>query len=233
MKKTCLIILFIITSILGVNAQQSIISDIDSVLLNKYINLAVQNYPLKKAADATLDKARIQKTIAAVGLLDMFNAGYFYSPTKNDALVIIPGGGSNGSSNIVTRGFQFGISMNLGNFLTKPAMIKSAKADYIIAQEQNKDFKNVLVNNVKGRYYAFLAARKMLELRALAASDLRGVFTNAQTQFKNNEVSIEVYTSTKNLLVEAEASNLSAEVDYLKAKNELEEIIGTRLENVR
>jgi outer membrane protein TolC len=233
MKKLLFLILFIISAVLGINAQQSIISDIDSVLLNKYIKLALQNYPLKKAADATLEKARIQKTVAAVGLFDMFNAGYFYSPTKNDALVIIPGGGSNGSSNIVTRGFQFGINMNLGNFLSKPALIKSAKTDYIIAQEQNKDYKNVLVNNVKGRYYAFLSARKMLELRALAAADLKAVFTNAQNQFKNNEVSIEVYTSTKNSLVEAEASSLSAEVDYLKAKNELEDIIGTRLENVR
>ncbi|HTG55441.1 MAG TPA: TolC family protein [Niabella sp.] len=233
MRKLFFLILLIASTLSEVNAQQSIISDIDSVLLDKYIKLAMSNYPLKRAADATLDKAKAQKAIASVGIFDMFNAGYFYSPTKNDALVIIPGGGSNGSSNIVTRGFQFGINLNLGNVLSKPALIKSAKADYVIAQEQNKDYKNVLINNVKGRYYAFLSARKMLELRALAASDLKAVFTSAQNQFKNNEVSIEVYTSTKNLLVEAEASSLSAEVDYLKAKNELEDIIGTRLENVR
>lgn len=232
MKKLGLLIA-LVHAFSGIHAQQSLISDIDSVVLARYIKLAMQNYPLKRAADATLERARAQKAIAAVGLFDMFSAGYYYSPSKSDALVVVPGSGSTGTSNIVTRGFQVGVNVNLGSLLSKPALIKSAKADYIIAQEQNKDYNNLLVNNVKGRYYAFLSAKRMLELRTLASTDLRAIFNNAQNQFKNNEVSIEVYTSTKNSLVEAEASVLSAEVEFLKAKNELEDIIGVRLESVR
>lgn len=213
-------------------SQESIIQDIDEPLLQKYISLATINYPLKKVSDATLEKSKAQVSIASLSVLDIFNAGYFYSPQKNEGLIYAPGG-SGANNSIVMQGFQFGANVNLGNLLSKPGIIKAAKADYKIARAQSEDYNRILANNVKLAYYDYLAAKKQLELSILAAKDLKSILANAQAQFQNGTVTIDVYTAAKSASISADAGTLTAEVAYLKAKNNLEDLIGEKLEKVR
>ncbi|GAB3021299.1 hypothetical protein GCM10027051_28190 [Niabella terrae] len=216
----------------ALRSQESIINNVDDILLGKYITLAQQFYPLKKAADANVDKSRAQLSMATMSVLDIFNAGYFYSPQKNEGLIYLPGGAS-GTANVVMQGFQFGVNVNLGNLLSKPGQIKSAKADYRIAEAQRQDFNNNLASTVKARYYEYLSAQKQLELKSLAAKDMKSILNNAQTQFQNGTITIEVYTTAKSASITADAESLDAEVEYLKAKNALEDMIGTKLESVK
>ena len=232
MKKYLLILLPALLSFFSLAAQESIIQDASDPILDKYISLAMTNAPLKIAADATLQRAKAQKTIATLSLFDMFNAGYFYSPTKNTGLVPIANGGS-GSTSLVMQGFQVGISVGLSNLLSKPAVLKSAKADYEIAKAQYTDYRAVLTNNVKAAYYDFLVAKKQVELSSLAAKDMRGILQNAQTQFQNGTTTIDAYTAAKSASVTADISLLTAEVTFLKAKNALESFIGKKLEEVK
>lgn len=206
--------------------------DANDPILQKYINLAMVNSPSKIAADATLERAKAQKAIATVGLFDIFNAGYFYSPTKNTGLVPIANGGS-GTTSLVMQGFQVGVSVSLGNLLSKPATIKVANADYKIAKAQHNDYQQVLTNNVKSAYYDFLAAKKQLELSNLAAKDMNSILKNAQTQFQNGTVTLDVYTAAKSASVAADVSVLNAEVGFLKSKNTLENFIGKKIEEVK
>ena len=227
-------LLFLIINFMSVTAfsQESIIQDIDEPLLQKYISLATINYPLKKVSDATLEKSKAQVSIASLSVLDIFNAGYFYSPQKNEGLIYAPGG-SGANNSIVMQGFQFGANVNLGNLLSKPGIIKAAKADYKIARAQSEDYNRILANNVKLAYYDYLAAKKQLELSILAAKDLKSILANAQAQFQNGTVTIDVYTAAKSASISADAGTLTAEVAYLKAKNNLEDLIGEKLEKVR
>lgn len=207
-------------------SQESIIQDIDGPLLQKYISLAMASYPLKKASDATLEKTKAQVSVASLGILDIFHAGYFYSPQNNKGLVY-----NNG--NVVMQGFQFGVNISLGDLLSKPATIKAAKADYKIAQAQTENYDRVLANTVKAAYYDYLAAKKQLELSTLAAKDLRSILANAQTKFQTGAITIDVYTNAKNASVDADTGVLTAEVTYLKSKNDLEDLVGKKLEEVR
>ncbi|GAB3429658.1 TolC family protein [Niabella aquatica] len=232
--KTKLLSLFIVIFMSATAfSQESIIQDIDEPMLQKYIHLAMANYPLKKASDATLERSKTQVSIATLSLFDIFNAGYFYSPQKNEGLILVPGASTSANTSLVMRGFQFGVNVNLGNLLSKPGMIKAAKADYKIARAQSEDYSRILANNVKLAYYDYLAAKKQLELSILAAKDLRSILANAQAQFQNGTITIDVYTAAKNASISADTGALTAEVAYLKAKNNLEDLIGEKLEKVR
>lgn len=214
--------------------QEVIIKDINDPLLSKYVDLAIKNFPRKKAFDASVERAKAQVSIAALGILDIFNAGYYYRPENQQGVSVVPGGGvSPGTGSLVTQGFQAGVTINLGTLLSKPAVIKAAKADYKLAVEQSNEYNTTLATEVKGRYYDFLAAKKQLELRALAARDLKSNLNNAQVQFQNGQTTIEAYTIAKNASIESEALALTAEVTFLKAKNALEDIIGVKLETVK
>ncbi|MGC4233790.1 MAG: TolC family protein [Niabella sp.] len=215
--------------------QEVIIKDINDQVLSKYIDLAIKNFPRKKAFDATVERAKAQISVAALGILDIFNAGYYYRPENQQGVLLVPGGGGTNSGNgsIVTQGFNAGVTVNLGTLLSRPAMIKAAKADYKFAIEQSNEYNTTLATEVKGRYYDFLAAKKQLELRSLAARDLKSNLNNAQVQFQNGQTTIEAYTIAKNASIESEALALTAEVTFLKAKNALEDIIGVKLEAVK
>ncbi len=220
-----------ITSLQGFS-QESMMSDIDDPFLNKCVNLAMVNYPKRKVSDATVEKSKAQVAAATMSLFDILNAGYFYSPQRNQGLIYIPGG-AGGTNNVVLSGFQFGVTVNLGNFLAKPANIKAAKADYKIAMAQSDDYKIELRNLVKSSYYDFIAAKKQLEIKSLAAKDFKSILTNAQTQFQNGTITLDIYTAAKSSSVSADVEVLEAEVAYLKSKNVLESIIGTSIENVK
>jgi outer membrane protein TolC len=213
-------------------SQESMMSDVDDAFLNKCVNLAMVNYPKRKVGDATVEKSKAQIAAATMSLFDILNAGYFYSPQRNQGLIYIPGG-SGGTNNVVLSGFQFGVTVNLGNFLAKPANIKAAKADYKIAQAQNDDYKIELRNIVKSNYYDFIAAKKQLEIKSLAAKDFKSILTNAQSQFQNGTITLDIYTAAKSSSVSADVEVLEAEVAYLKSKNILESVIGTSIENVK
>ncbi|MCH5597901.1 TolC family protein [Niabella ginsengisoli] len=230
--KICVLLMLVFTSLQGFS-QESIINDIDDPFLNKCISLAMVSYPKRKATDATLERAKAQISMATMSLFDIFNAGYFYSPQKNEGLIYIPGGGSGGTNNVVLSGFQFGVTVNLGSFLSKPANIKAAKADYKIAKAQSDDYQIELTNLVKSSYYDFLAAKRQLEVKLLAAKDFKSILTNAQSQFQNGTVTLDIYTEAKSASIAADVEALEAEVTYLKAKNTLESIIGTKIENVK
>ncbi|MFT4094889.1 MAG: TolC family protein [Niabella sp.] len=230
--KKYLLLFFITLSHLYALAQESIIPEANDPILQKYIDLAFLNAPAKIVADATFEKAQAQKVIATMGLFDIFNAGYYYSPAKNTGLVPITSSGS-GSTNLVMQGFQFGVSANLGSLLSRPATIKAAKADYKIAKAQHDDYRLTLINNVKSNYYDYLAAKKQLELITLGAKDLKSILNNAQTQFQNGTITIDVYTAAKSASISADAGVLNAEVSFLKSKNALENIIGSKLEMVQ
>lgn len=233
MKTKIFLLLFVLALGFKSYSQESIINEIDNGLLTKYISLALNHYPLKRASDASVERAKAQIYVATMSVLDVFQAGYFYSPQRNSGLIILPGAGTGGSNNIVTSGFQLGVNVNLGQIFSKPGLIKAAKADYTVAKAQNDDFRITLISNVRSRYYEYLAAKKQLELSNLASRDLRSILANAQAQFQNGTITIDVYTNAKNASITADAATLNAEVAFLKAKNALEDMIGKKLETVQ
>ncbi len=214
-------------------AQESIINDIDNNLLAKYIASAKQNFPRVKALKAREDIARYQVTATQMQWFDIINAGYYYRPENTSGKGENIGGTVTPSGQLITSGFMFGASINLGSLLSRPAVVKSARASYKASVAESEEYDITLATEVKSRYYDFLVAKKQLAIRNLSAQNLKGLLIDAQQKYEKGEIPIDVYTASKNAATEAAALALTSEVAYLKSKDALEDIVGTKLETIK
>lgn len=227
--KTKLLFVFILFCSIAVNAQESIIGTVDNSLLEKYIELAKQNYPRKKIIEAREIQAKSTLTESQLSYLDMINANYYWSPKRRDDGV----GGVAENGQLVQRGFLAGVSLNLGSIISRPSRVKAAKANYLAAQAETHEYYTNLVTEVKTRYYDYLLTKKQLELNNLASQNSKTIFADVRLKFEKGQISVDQYTVAKSAADQAEAATLASEVAYLKAKNALEDLIGAKLENVR
>jgi outer membrane protein TolC len=223
--------LFKITLVLGLFtgfnsfAQESILGEINSNDLAKYIELAKKNYPRKKIFEAKTQEMKSQVPVAQLSYLDMFNANYFYRPEGKQ--VIDPVNPYN------VAGFQFGVSLSLGSLLQKPFQVKRAKSQYKIAKLEAEEYDSQLVLEVKNRYYDYIQQVSQLKINTLSAQDNKGVAESLRNKFEKGEITLDAYNQSRIAQSESSSAKIQAEIAYLKAKDLLEEIIGVKLTEVK
>ena len=206
-------------------SQESIIGEIKYSDLEKYIDLAVKNYPKVKITDVNVEKAKTDISMNAISYLDIFNASYFYRPNNKTAIDVI--------NPYAVNGFQLSVNLNLGNFLQKPYAAKKAKADYKVAQLQAEDFRLTLATEVKKRYYAYIQQINQLKIYTQSVQDNQNVADNLKNKFEKGEVALDTYNQSRINLTIASTSKIQTEVNLLSAKDALEEIIGMKLSEVK
>lgn len=206
-------------------AQESIIPEVKYADLEKYIALAKKNAPKRKIVAAQAESVKTAVPMATLSYLDLFNGSYIYRPEGKVAIDPI--------NPYSVNGFQLGINLNLGSFLQKPFAIKKAKADYKVAQLQEQDFDATLTTEVKARYYDYIQSVAQLKIATQAAQDNRGVAESQRYKFEKGEVTLDIYNQSRTLLTESSTNRIAAEVNFLKAKDLLEELIGVKLTDVR
>jgi outer membrane protein TolC len=217
--------LIIVLFALQTSAQSTIMTDISYPLLEKYIALAKINYPKGKVTEAQMVAVKTNIPIAQVSYLDIFNASYYYRPNDRQALNI--------NNPYTVNGWQFGMTFNLGMYLQKPFMVKKAKAEYRVAQYQNDDMNMFIASEVKRRYYAFLQAAGQLKIRTQTAQDNRNISETSRHKFEKGELSLDMYNASRMLVATSSSDQIQYEVNYLNAKDALEEIIGQKLTEVK
>lgn len=207
------------------HAQESILKDINYSDLEKYIDLAKQNYSLIKISEARKNVVKTGIPMAQVSYLDLFNGSYFYRPEKNTVLDPV--------NPYNVNGFQFGVTLNLGNFLQKPFMVKRAKAEYKVAQLEAAQNDVLVEMEVKRRYYEYLQQISQLKIATKSAQDNKGVSENLRNKFEKGEITLDAYNHSRINQSGSDTAKIEAEVSYLKAKDLLEEIIGVKLSDVK
>lgn len=206
-------------------AQESVITEIKYADLEKYIALAKQNYPKRKALEQGVQKAKAELPISTLSYLDIFNGSYFYRP--NQKSVLDPVNPYN------VNGFQFGVNLNLGTFLQKPFVAKKAKADLKIAEYEAQEYDLALVVEVKKRYYAYIQQISQLKIYTESVQDNKNTADNLRYRFEKGEIPLDNYNQSRIHLTEAATAKIQTEVDLLSAKDALEEIIGMKLSDVK
>lgn len=206
-------------------AQESIVSQINYNQLEKYIQSAQENYPRKQIMALNTERVRSAVPSATLSYLDIFNASYFYRPDQATAI--------NQANPYIVNGFQFGVNVNLGNFLQKPYEVRKAKTELKIAQLEEKEYGTVLSNEVKNRYYAYILHLNELKLKAQTAQDNKTVSDDMRYKFEKGEISLQGYNASRISASGADSDRIQAEIDFLKAKDALEEIIGKKLEQLK
>lgn len=230
MKKnyTLILVMLCMFSLKSV-AQDSIIGDLNYNLLDKYIRAAKDYYPKRKILLNQQANSKTGITIASLGYLDMFTASYFYRPNGGASA---SGLGTSGNL-YIGNGIQYGINFSLGTFLTRPFLIKKAKSEYKLAQLQTQDYEIALEIEVKKRYYTYIQMVGELKVRTQTAQDNKSVADVLRRRFEKGEVQLDTYNSSRMQLADANTSKIQTEVNYLNAKDALEEIIGAKLSDVK
>lgn len=234
MKKifTLSILLFVFLSFNGF-AQESIIGDINYALLEKYIAAAKENYPRRKIYDAKVTGLKTAIPMNALSYLDIFNASYFYKPDRSNQGTITTNPDGSTTNAISFNGFQFGVNLNLGNFLQKPYMGKRAKAEYKVAQLEAQEYELTLAVEVKKRYYTYVQQIGLLKINTLSVQDNKNVADNLKNKFEKGQLSLDTYNQSRINLAAANTAKLETEVNLLVAKDALEEMIGMPLSDIK
>src|SRR5690606_32550937 len=107
--------------------------------------------------------------------------------------------------------------------------IKQAKIDYEISKLDSEDYEKLLVSEVKSRYYNYILQLKELKLKTQAAQDAKSIADDIAIHFERGEIELGKYDSSKGAFNNAKSERMQTEVNYLTAKDQLEEIIGKKL----
>ena len=207
------------------SAQETIIPEIKYADLEKYIDLAKQNFPRVKLFEAQKQSAKTAVPIATVSYLDIFNASYFYRPQDRDVLDPI--------NPFNVNGFQFGVNVNLGTFLQKPFTVKKAKADAKVADLLAQEYNLAIAIEVKKRYYDYIQAISVLKLNTLMAQENKGVAESLRNKFEKSEITLDIYNQSRINQFNSSQAKILAESTFLKTKDSLEEIIGVKLSDIK
>ncbi len=225
MKKLLLILLLPFTMGYKALAQESFTSSVNSELLEKYIQAAKQYSLTRKISDKRAQSIKTVIPVTTLSYLDIAGASYIYRPNGNQA--ITP------QNPYSVNGFQFGFSLSLGSFLSKPFQIKAAKLNYEAAQLETQHIDVLLETDVKNRYYNYLQAVAQLKLSTQTLQDASLISESLKTKFENGTATLDVYDQSRNLLNAAKSGQISSEVNLFKTRDLLEEIIGKKLTEIQ
>lgn len=211
--------------IVPAKAQDDIISQINTPLLQKYIDLAKEYYPKRKMYKASELSAKAKIGAAKAGYLEALNVSYFYRP--DNATII------DATNPYSINGFQFGVYLNLGLFFRTPSLVKQAKEEHNMFSYQAKEYDILLESEVKQKYYEYLQWLNDLKVKNNAYNDNKAASDGLKYKFEKGEVSLDDYSKAKALTSSANSEKLLSELNMLKAKDALEALIGKKLEEVK
>ncbi|MEH3113561.1 TolC family protein [Pedobacter terrae] len=225
-----LMVLFICTllKLNSVLAQESILSEVSYLYMEKLVAAAKANYPRVGSLSNQINVAKSDLSGARLSWLEPLSFQYVARSNQATANTVV----DLQTADLLT-GYQFGISINPGSLLTKPSQIKKAKEQLKIAQSNQAEYFLQLEAQVKSRYVTLLQFQKSLapinDMYLTAQSN----FENMKIKYQKAEVTFAEYNSASNSLSNALQAKLQMEASYLNAKISLEELTVKKLEEIK
>lgn len=208
-------------------SQESMMTDVSYVLLEKLISTAKENYPRFAGYDSRLALAKTDISSAQVSWLDAFSFSYVYNPDNavdlNNPL----------NNQIFFRGYQAAISVNLGAILQKPSAVKRARESLKLVQHDLDEYNLTIESEVKRRYFAYVQSLNLLKLQTKLAADVMNIGKDIRSRYEKSEVNFEQYTQSQMAYTGALQSKIMAESNFLSAKASLEELLTKKIEEVQ
>jgi outer membrane protein TolC len=219
-------------------AQNSIVTEINEPYLERLISTAKANYPRVKSLDNRLTMAKSNVSRTKLSYLDALTVSYVYTPNNTLALNVaqptVPGATSSPSTNqSLFNGTQFGVFFNIGSYLAKPYVVRQAKQELEIANNEKEEYLLTLTTQVRKRYYVYVQRLAALKLQAQVAIDGDNSLKDLRYRFEKGEETLDSYTKARITQTQQNQAKISAEADLFLAKADLEELLGEKLENIR
>lgn len=209
-------------------AQESILSELSYLYLNKLIAVAKENHPRLKVFNSEISVAKSDLSGVKASWLEPFS--FQYVTRSNEQPNTTP---VNITTADVLSGYQFGVSINPGTLLQKPSQIKKAKEQIRIAELNQEEYNLTLETEVKRRYFSYLQYKQSLLLATNALLDAQGSFNVMKLKYQKSEITFEEYNAASTALNQATQNKIQAEVNLLTSKANLEELTVKKLEEIK
>ena len=208
------------------STQESMLSSVDYVFLDKLIAMAKMNYPKMKVSQARVNIAKLNVQKAKMDWLGIFTFTYLYSPAGATSIVA-----SNNS--YLLNGYQLGVGTSLGAIIERPTMIKSAKKEYEIAELNLDEYNLSIEATVKQRYYAYIQLQTTLGWRMKVLEGAENTMNTIKLKFEKGVETFDSYNRSQTAYASSVQTKIETEGALLLAKSNLEEIIGAKLESIK
>jgi len=222
MKKGTLFIIVVLFAN-NVAAQESIFESINLNVLEQLIELAKQNYPERKIVNRDQAQAKSRLSAARVAHIDVLNVSYFYRPNRRVADPENP---------FFFAGVQVGLQLSPGQIVRRAFLAKEAKAAYEVAQLKSQAYEVVLENEVKSRYYDYVLSLEQIKNQTLRLQDAEALLEDSRLSFERGEIELSGYISAREDASSADLTLRRAEISFLKARDDLQELIGVDLSTI-
>jgi outer membrane protein TolC len=229
MKKIYITFLSLIISA-ATYGQESMMQDVSYQYLDKLINTAREYYPKYKQTAARVNIASAGVTKAKMSWFDVLNVAYIYNP--NNTIGFYDNNTQTVRNNI-WNGYQVGLYLNAGSLLQKPSIVRQAKEELNAAIYDKQTIDMNLEAEVKRRYFLYIQAQNMLRLRTKTVIDGADMLKDAKYKFEKGQMTFDAYNEILIGSGQYAQDRIKAESDLLIAKANLEELLGTKLENVK
>jgi outer membrane protein TolC len=226
-KKVFLIfILFILFLNKSTLAQDTILPGLSGNYIIKLIDTAKANYPKVKSYQnrVNIASAGISKTKAA--LFNALTLSYVYQPGQTKINPVNPAAS-------YYQGFQAGIFLNVGTLMQQPYMVRQAKEEFQIAKHDQDEYAINLETEVKKRYYIYLQRVAELKLQIAALQEAESSFKAMKYKFEKGEETFENLNKSQSDLINRKTTKIDAETNLFLSKADIEELLGTKLENIK
>lgn len=205
------------------SAQESILSDVSYLYMEKLVATAKANYPKVKAFSSRTNIAKNALSQQKSSWLDPFSFSYIFRNNSNAINIINPE---------LLRGYQFGVSVSPGQLLRKPYAVKNAREDIKLSLLEQAEYELTLETEVKRRYLIYLQSVNILQLQSRSLIDIQTTFEANRIKYERSEVSLQEYNAGAVELNAAKAAKIEAEATMAIAKISLEELTVKRLEEI-
>jgi outer membrane protein TolC len=207
-------------------AQATIIPDLSDSYINRLIDTAKKNYPRVKTYQNRINIANNNISKTKLGLLSAVTVSYIYQPGTTTIDPTNP-------ATSYFKGFQAGVFLNVGTILSQPYLTRQAKQELLIANNDQDEYFLTLATEVKKRYYVYIQRLAELKLQTKAEQDMESSLKDIKYKFEKGEETFDNYTKTQVQVTDRQASKIAAESGLFSAKADLEELLGTQLENIK
>src|SRR5690606_28367404 len=190
------------------HAQESLMTDMSYLFLEKLIATAKENYPRLKSFEKRVDVAKTAISREQLSWLNAFSFSYVYNP-NNTLNFVDPN---------LYRGYQIGVNVNLAELLQKPGNVKRARTELDISRHELDEYHLSLEAEVKKRYYTYLQALNILRLHSKLTEEALGVSQDARIRYERSEITFEQFSMSQITYSNAQVNKINAEANFLSAK---------------
>lgn len=219
-------VLFFLTLVIqsgDLRAQESMMTDVSYVFLEKLIATAKENYPRMNAFKSRHAIAKSNLTQQKSNWLDGLSFSYIYAPNNTLNLV----------NPTFFNGYQVAVQFSVTSLFQKGGAVKQAREEIKLVQYEEDEYNLSLESQVKSRYYSYVQQLISLRLQNKAFADAQSLNKGIVNKYSKGEVTLAEYLQAQMAETSAMQAKIGAEANFMSAKALLEELLTKKIEEVQ